>query len=84
MRTVKHPDLTEKNHRNPAAFALTDLSTKLGKECFDIAPLDVGAHGTSKNCLESFPVLSFHIVMVPYSGTTESVQSVAMFLMNDG
>lgn len=69
MRTVKHPDLVKKNHRNPASFALTDLCPQLDKQCLNVTPLDIGAYGTGKNSLKGFLVLSFHARMVPDLGT---------------
>ena len=54
MRSVKYSDLAEKNHRNPTAFALTDLGPKLYKQGFNVAPMNIAAHGASEYSLRVF------------------------------
>ena len=65
MRTVKHPNFTEKNHRHPAGFSLAYLCPKFNKQCLNVAPLDVCAYGAGEYSFQSFLVLPFHDGMVP-------------------
>jgi len=69
MRSVKYSNLAEKNHRNPTAFAFTDLGPKLYKQGFNVAPMNITAHGASEYSLKGFLVLSFHGKTVPDLGT---------------
>lgn len=66
---MKHPNLPEKKDRHATALALTNLRSKLDKQCFNIAPLEVSAHRTGKDSLKSFLVPLPHDEMVPYLGT---------------
>lgn len=69
MRTVKHPNLSEKKDRHATALALTNLRSKLDKQRFNIAPLEISAHRTGKDSLKSFLVSLPHGAMVPHLGT---------------
>ncbi len=43
MRTVKYSNFIKKNHRNPTTFSLTNLSSELHKQSFNITPLNIAA-----------------------------------------
>jgi hypothetical protein len=46
---MKHADFIKQHHRNAATFSFADVCPKLYKECFNVAPLNVGADGASVN-----------------------------------
>jgi hypothetical protein len=44
---MKYADFIKQHHRNAATFSFADVRPKFSKECFDVAPLNVGTDGAS-------------------------------------
>jgi len=57
---MKYPNFTKQNHRHPAAISFTNLSPKLGKQCLNVAPLDICAYRAGEYRFQGFLVLPFH------------------------
>lgn len=69
MRAVKHSNLTEQNYCYSTTFALTDFSTRLDEQCFNLSPMDVAAYRAGENSLQGFLVLPLHAELIPQNST---------------
>lgn len=69
MRSVKYANLAEKKHCYSTTFAFTEFRSKFDKQCFNILPSNIAAHGPGEDSLKGFLVLPFHPRIVPYLGT---------------
>jgi hypothetical protein len=69
MWTVKDPHLIKQKDRNPATCPLFNLRTQFNEETLNIAPLDIAARRPRKNQFNNSLMPSFHLLMVPVSGT---------------
>lgn len=67
---MKDSDLAEQEHCDPASFAFGDLGAKLGKQCLDAAPFDVGTRGAREHQFKRAPIRALHVQMVPDTSTT--------------
>ena len=57
---MKDPHLAEQDNRHATTLSLTDLSSELAKECFDVLPLDICTRRVSKDDFERASVLPLH------------------------
>jgi hypothetical protein len=69
MWTVKDPHFIKQKDRNPATCPLFNLCTQFNEEALNIAPLDIAARRPRKNQFNNSLMPSFHLLMVPVSGT---------------
>lgn len=63
----------EQDHRDAAAFSLTDFSAKLCEERLNISPLNVGARRPREDQFKRALVSTLHCRMVPKVSTESSV-----------
>ncbi|OIQ71519.1 hypothetical protein GALL_468600 [mine drainage metagenome] len=69
MWTVKDPHLIKQKDRNPATCPFFNFCPKFNEETLNIAPLDITARRPRKNQFNNSLMPSFHLFIVPVSGT---------------
>jgi len=67
---VEYSPFPEQPHTDTRPFSLADLSAKLNKQGFNVAPFNVCAGWPCKDEFECFLVFSFHVLMVLFCSTT--------------
>lgn len=76
MRPVKNPHFIEEYNRNSASLPLAHISTQFHKQCFNVAPLDIGTNGARKNDIQCLLVLPLHDLIVPQKSTNQQNQQL--------
>ena len=77
---MEDPDFAKQNDRDSAARPLTDISTKLLKQSFDVPPRQGAAYGSGEDQLKGALVLPLHPSIVLPLGTRRGFRSTACWI----
>lgn len=77
---MEDPDFAKQNDRDSAARPLTDISTKLLKQSFDVPPRQAAAYGSGEDQLKGALVLPLHPCIVLPLGTRRDFRSTACWI----